>query len=66
MVDVLDMPAQSFGYVPTPALVAPLEFTLPREGYRTLGGHDDAVRRVAGVLEQGGTYGSETRALGRR
>ena len=28
MVDVTQMPAGAFGYVPTPALVAPIEFTL--------------------------------------
>ncbi len=33
MVDVMDMPTNSFGYVPTPALVAPIEFTLRREDY---------------------------------
>lgn len=39
MVDILDMPTQSFGYVPTPALVAPIEFTLRVSDYKTLGGH---------------------------
>jgi 6-hydroxynicotinate reductase len=39
MVDVTKMPAKSFGYVPTPAIVAPLEFTMPRELYARLGGH---------------------------
>ena len=34
MVDVTRMPAGSFGYVPTPALVAPIEFTLARAGLR--------------------------------
>ena len=28
MVDVLNLPDNAFGYVPTPALVAPLEFTV--------------------------------------
>lgn len=46
MVDVLDMPTQSFGYVPTPALVAPIEFTLRVSDYQTLGGHMDEVRPV--------------------
>jgi len=44
MVDVLDMPNGSFGYVPTPALVAPVEFTLRRSDYRALGGHMDSIR----------------------
>ncbi|WP_417733527.1 6-hydroxynicotinate reductase [Roseovarius sp.] len=64
MVDVLEMPERSFGYVPTPALVAPLEFTLPRDEYRALGGHDGAVRSITDILEKGGEYGGEFRALG--
>jgi hypothetical protein len=46
MVDILDMPTQSFGYVPTPALVAPIEFTLRVSDYRTLGGHMDHIKPV--------------------
>ena len=33
MVDVTRMPKNAFGYVPTPAIVAPIEFTLPRALY---------------------------------
>lgn len=44
MADVTRMPKGSFGYVPTPALVAPIEFTLPAALYEQLGGHTaDAV-----------------------
>ncbi|MGI9422144.1 MAG: 6-hydroxynicotinate reductase [Hyphomicrobiaceae bacterium] len=43
MVDVTRMPESSFGYVPTPALVAPIEFTMRREDYAMLGGHMDHV-----------------------
>jgi len=64
MVDVTKMPDGSFGYVPTPALVAPLEFTLERAHYRALGGHDAQVRTVADVLEKGGEYGADIRAVG--
>ncbi|SLN21093.1 6-hydroxynicotinate reductase [Roseovarius litorisediminis] len=64
MVDVTQMPPGSFGYVPTPALVAPLEFTLKREDYRTLGGHDAAVRSISDILAHGGEYGSEFRTVG--
>ena len=46
MADVLDMPANAFGYVPTPALVAPVEFTMRLSDYAALGGHMDQVRRV--------------------
>lgn len=49
MVDVLDMPTQSFGYVPTPALVAPIEFTLRVCDYQTLGGHMEHLKKVADV-----------------
>src|SRR5579863_7277952 len=41
MVDVSLLPKNAFGYVPTPALVAPIEFTLPLETYAALGGHMD-------------------------
>ncbi len=43
MVDVTRMPANSFGYVPTPALVAPIEFTMRLSDYAALGGHMDHV-----------------------
>jgi hypothetical protein len=51
MVDVLDMPVGSFGYVPTPALVAPIEFTLRLEDYRELGGHMEEIKSLSAVLE---------------
>mgnify|MGYP001815026137 CR=1 FL=1 len=63
MVDVTRMPDHSFGYVPTPALVAPLEFTVARDDYRALGGHDTAVRSIGEVLEEGGEYGDDVRAI---
>jgi hypothetical protein len=66
MVDVVNMPENSFGSVPTPAIVAPLEFTLRRDDYLALGGHDAAVRTVEDVLERGGEYGAEVRAVSRR
>ncbi len=43
MVDVLDMPTNSFGYVPTPALVAPIEFTMRFGDYDRLGGYTGEV-----------------------
>jgi hypothetical protein len=64
MVDVTRMPAGSFGHVPTPALVAPLEFTLPREDYLALGGHERSIRPLAQVLREGGEYGGAWRAVG--
>jgi len=50
MVDVMDMPTNSFGYVPTPALVAPIEFTLRREDYGALGGHVQHIQPLAKVV----------------
>lgn len=49
MVDVLDMPTKSFGYVPTPALVAPIEFTLRVSDYKTLGGHMDEIKPIEDI-----------------
>ncbi len=49
MVDVMRMPENSFGYVPTPALVAPIEFTLRLDDYAAMGGHMDAVRRIEDI-----------------
>jgi hypothetical protein len=50
MVDVTRIPDGAFGHVPTPALVAPVEFTLPLEAYRALGGHMADVVPLAKVL----------------
>jgi hypothetical protein len=52
MVDVTQMPENAFGYVPTPALVAPIEFTLKKEDYAALGGHMDHVRPLQDVLSE--------------
>jgi len=56
MVDVTRLPDDAFGYVPTPALVAPIEFTMRRDLYERLGGHVDAVRTLDDVLAAGGEY----------
>jgi 6-hydroxynicotinate reductase len=50
MVDVARMPDLSFGSVPTPAIVAPIEFTMRREDYRSLGGHVDRIRTIDDVV----------------
>lgn len=52
MVDVLKMPDNAFGYVPTPALVAPIEFTLDTELYARSGGHMDSVQQLEDVLKR--------------
>jgi hypothetical protein len=50
MTDVLDMPTNAFGYVPTPALVAPIEFTMRLSDYEALGGHMNEVRKIESVI----------------
>ena len=49
MVDVSRMPENAFGYVPTPALVAPIEFTLRLSDYAALGGYMDHVRTLESI-----------------
>ena len=44
------MPANAFGYVPTPALVAPIEFTLTLSDYAALGGYMDQVRSLQSIM----------------
>ena len=53
MVDVTRVPPNAFGYVPTPALVAPIEFSLALADYAALGGHMDEVRRLEDVRAPG-------------
>jgi len=59
MVDVTRLPDNAFGYVPTPALVAPIEFTLRRDDFVALGGYADHIRSVEDVLAAGGEYFNE-------
>jgi hypothetical protein len=66
MVDVTRVPDGAFGSVPTPALVAPLEFTMARADYLALGGHAPSIRTLDEVLRTGGEYTSgERRVPGR-
>ncbi len=53
MVDVMRMPERSFGSVPTPAIVAPIEFSMRLADYRDLGGHVEHVRSLQDVLRSG-------------
>ena len=43
MVDVTSLPENACGSVPTPALVAPIEFTMRRADFAALGGHVDSI-----------------------
>jgi hypothetical protein len=63
MVDVTRMPGNAFGYVPTPALVAPIEFTLPRDLYLATGGHADEIVPVERIVE---SFGRDARIEPRR
>ena len=53
MVDVTRMPDNSFGTVPTPAIVAPIEFSMKLADYLALGGHMDHVRSLEDTLRHG-------------
>ena len=53
MVDVMRMPAHSFGTVPTPAIVAPIEFTMRLSDYQALGGHMGFVRTLDDSVRNG-------------
>ena len=53
MVDVMRMPDNSFGTVPTPAIIAPIEFCMKLDDYRALGGHMDYVRTLEDALRRG-------------
>jgi hypothetical protein len=64
MVDVTRLPKGAFGSVPTPALVAPLEFTLPRDAYVAMGGHEGSIKTLDQVLADGGEYPTAARLEG--
>jgi len=54
MAEVTRMPKRAFGYVPTPAIVAPIEFTLPRALFERLGGHAADIVDVNDVIREVG------------
>ena len=70
MVDVLRMPDNSFGTVPTPAIVAPIEFSMTMADYLDFGGHSDQVFSVDAALSRARTAlqapprGYEVRTIG--
>ncbi|WP_395699444.1 6-hydroxynicotinate reductase [Aquabacterium sp.] len=53
MADVMRMPQRSFGTVPTPAIVAPIEFSMRLADYEALGGHLAQVHTLEQVLASG-------------
>jgi hypothetical protein len=58
MADVTRMPKGSFGSVPTPAIVAPIEFTLPRALYAAIGGHAGEIVPMEALIA---AFASEAR-----
>jgi hypothetical protein len=66
MADVTQMPKNAFGYVPTPALVAPIEFTMPAADYAALGGHMDYVMPLSEALAGGTGRQNDHRLSGQR
>jgi 6-hydroxynicotinate reductase len=58
MVDVTLLPKNAFGSVPTPALVAPIEFILPRSLYESSGGHSNEITPVEAIIR---SYGHSAR-----
>lgn len=53
MADVMRMPDHSFGTVPTPAIVAPIEFSMRRADYEALGGHVEHIFPLEQALARG-------------
>jgi NAD-dependent dihydropyrimidine dehydrogenase PreA subunit len=51
-VDVEKLPAGAITWVPTPALVAPVEYTMTREVYARVEGHIEAIRPRQEVLAE--------------
>ena len=51
MVDVTKMPENSFGSVPTPAIVAPIEFTMKLVDYQNLGGHINNLKKLEDITQ---------------
>ena len=52
MVDVGPMPDGSFAWVPTPATVIPIEFSMTRATYDSVCGYPEAVKPLEEVLEE--------------
>ena len=53
MADVMRMPDHAFGTVPTPAIIAPIEFSMRMADFAALGGHVDHVMSLEQALRRG-------------
>ncbi len=52
LVDVEKVMVRAFTYVPTPATVVPLEYTMRLEEYVEMGGHKENIRKLKEVLRE--------------
>jgi Pyruvate/2-oxoacid:ferredoxin oxidoreductase delta subunit len=52
MVDVEKVMVRAFTYVPTPATVVPLEYTMRLDEYLEIGGHKENIRKLEDVLKE--------------
>ncbi len=52
LVDVEKVMVRAFTYVPTPATVVPLEYTMRMEEYLEIGGHQEKIRKLEEVLKE--------------
>jgi len=52
MVDVEKVVPKAFTWVPTPATVAPVEYTITRKAYEEIGGHVDSIRPLKDLLAE--------------
>lgn len=53
LADVEKMIDQPFNYTASPAVVAPIEYTILKEKYREIGGHMEAIRPKRDVIAEG-------------
>jgi len=52
LVDVEKVMVRAFTYVPTPATVVPLEYTMKLNEYLEIGGHKEHIRKLEEVLKK--------------
>jgi hypothetical protein len=52
LVDVEKVMVRAFTYVPTPATVVPLEYTIRLKEYLEIGGHKENIRKLKDVLKE--------------
>ena len=50
MVDVEKVVPKAFTWVPTPATVAPVEYTMSLEKYKDIGGHVQSIKRLSEII----------------